>query len=56
VVVIAGKGHETYQEVAGKRIPFDDAVEARNALSARFGPDPSSWVSSAGAGGASSES
>ena len=24
VVLVAGKGHETYQEVAGKRYPFDD--------------------------------
>jgi UDP-N-acetylmuramoyl-L-alanyl-D-glutamate--2,6-diaminopimelate ligase len=24
VVVIAGKGHERYQEIAGRRIPFDD--------------------------------
>ena len=56
VVVIAGKGHETYQEVAGKRLPFDDAVEARNALSARFGSDPTSWVSSAVAGSTPSES
>ncbi len=46
VVVIAGKGHETYQEVAGKRLPFDDAVEARRALSVRFGSDPSGWVAS----------
>jgi UDP-N-acetylmuramoyl-L-alanyl-D-glutamate--2,6-diaminopimelate ligase len=53
VVVIAGKGHETYQEVAGRRLPFDDAVEARVALSARFGSDPASWVSSAVAGSAS---
>lgn len=44
VVVIAGKGHETYQEIAGRRLPFDDAVEARDALSARFTSDPSSWV------------
>ena len=40
MVVIAGKGHETYQEVAGQRLPFDDVVEARRALSARFGSDP----------------
>ena len=46
VVVIAGKGHETYQEVAGRRLPFDDAVEARRALSARFGSDPRTWVPS----------
>ncbi len=44
VVVIAGKGHETYQEFAGNRVPFDDANEARRALAARFGPDPSGWV------------
>ncbi len=47
VVVVAGKGHETYQEIAGKRVPFDDAVEARRALSVRFGSDPSTWVSGA---------
>ena len=44
VVVIAGKGHETYQEVAGRRFPFDDAVEARRALSTRFGSDPLTWT------------
>ena len=47
VVVIAGKGHETYQEIAGERLPFDDAVEARRALSVRFASDPSTWVRSA---------
>ena len=31
-VLIAGKGHETYQEVAGQMLPFDDRVEARKAL------------------------
>ena len=36
VVVIVGKGHETYQEIAGRRLPFDDAVEARRALAARL--------------------
>ena len=35
VVLIAGKGHEDYQEVAGVRLPFDDAIEARTALQAR---------------------
>jgi UDP-N-acetylmuramoyl-L-alanyl-D-glutamate--2,6-diaminopimelate ligase len=44
VVVIAGKGHETYQEIAGRRLPFDDAEEAREALSARFASDPGTWV------------
>ena len=48
VVVIAGKGHETYQEMAGQRLPFDDAVEARRALSARYASDPRTWVPGAG--------
>jgi hypothetical protein len=45
IVVIAGKGHETYQEIAGERLPFDDADEAGQALAARFSADPSTWVS-----------
>lgn len=32
VVVIAGKGHEAYQEVDGLRRPFDDAASAAAAL------------------------
>jgi UDP-N-acetylmuramoyl-L-alanyl-D-glutamate--2,6-diaminopimelate ligase len=32
VVVIAGKGHEQGQEIAGRKIPFDDAEVAREAL------------------------
>jgi UDP-N-acetylmuramoyl-L-alanyl-D-glutamate--2,6-diaminopimelate ligase len=47
VVVIAGKGHEAYQEIAGQRLPFDDAVEARRALSVRFSSDPRTWAESA---------
>jgi len=31
-VLIAGKGHETYQEVVGVRHPFDDREVARNVL------------------------
>ena len=34
-VLIAGKGHEPYQEVNGVRAPFDDREEARTALDAR---------------------
>src|SRR5581483_5712468 len=32
VVLIAGKGHEPYQEIAGRRIPFSDLAVARAAL------------------------
>jgi UDP-N-acetylmuramoyl-L-alanyl-D-glutamate--2,6-diaminopimelate ligase len=34
VVLVAGKGHEPYQEIAGKRLPFSDVEEARAALAA----------------------
>jgi UDP-N-acetylmuramoyl-L-alanyl-D-glutamate--2,6-diaminopimelate ligase len=37
VVLIAGKGHETYQEVKGVRYDFDDREVARQALRARAG-------------------
>jgi len=35
VVLVAGKGHEDYQEIAGKRQPFSDRAEVRRALQAR---------------------
>ncbi|WP_280546707.1 UDP-N-acetylmuramoyl-L-alanyl-D-glutamate--2,6-diaminopimelate ligase [Halomonas sp. 11-S5] len=35
VILIAGKGHEAYQEVAGVRQPFSDLAEAERALDAR---------------------
>ena len=31
-VLIAGKGHEAYQEIQGVRTHFDDREEARKAL------------------------
>lgn len=34
VVLIAGKGHEDYQEIAGERLPFSDVAVARKALEA----------------------
>jgi UDP-N-acetylmuramoyl-L-alanyl-D-glutamate--2,6-diaminopimelate ligase len=34
VVLVAGKGHESYQEIAGARLPFSDLVEVRQALAA----------------------
>ncbi|KQT08931.1 UDP-N-acetylmuramoyl-L-alanyl-D-glutamate--2,6-diaminopimelate ligase [Ramlibacter sp. Leaf400] len=35
VILLAGKGHEAYQEIAGVKHPFDDRVHARRALEAR---------------------
>ncbi len=35
VVVIAGKGHERYQEIGTRTLPFDDGAVARAALSKR---------------------
>ena len=35
IVLLAGKGHETYQEIAGMRVPFSDADVARAALAER---------------------
>lgn len=32
VILLAGKGHEAYQEIAGQRYPFSDADEARRVL------------------------
>lgn len=37
VVLIAGKGHEDYQETMGVRHPFSDMAEAHKALAAREG-------------------
>jgi UDP-N-acetylmuramoyl-L-alanyl-D-glutamate--2,6-diaminopimelate ligase len=35
IVLIAGKGHETYQEIGGRTMAFDDVAVAREALEAR---------------------
>jgi UDP-N-acetylmuramoyl-L-alanyl-D-glutamate--2,6-diaminopimelate ligase len=35
VILIAGKGHEDHQEVAGTRLPFSDAAVAEAALGRR---------------------
>jgi UDP-N-acetylmuramoyl-L-alanyl-D-glutamate--2,6-diaminopimelate ligase len=36
VILLAGKGHEPYQEIKGKKLPFSDAEHAQLALSARL--------------------
>jgi UDP-N-acetylmuramoyl-L-alanyl-D-glutamate--2,6-diaminopimelate ligase len=38
VILVAGKGHEDYQEIQGQRFPFSDAETARQALAARSAP------------------
>ncbi len=35
VILIAGKGHEPYQEIKGKRLPFSDVEQAALALATR---------------------
>ena len=35
IILIAGKGHETYQEIHGIRHDFDDRVIAKNAIEQR---------------------
>ncbi len=35
IILIAGKGHETYQDIAGVQRPFDDMAQARTALGVR---------------------
>ncbi len=37
IVLIAGKGHEAWQETAGQRVPFSDAEQVRHALSLNGG-------------------
>lgn len=46
-VIVLGRGHEPFQEIGGRRRPFDDREVARQALAARrespdFGPDSGS--------------
>ena len=35
LIFIAGKGHETYPEISGRRVIFSDKVHAKSALRAR---------------------
>jgi len=44
IILIAGKGHETYQEINGKRHPFDDRKIALEAIRQRNGNAENSEV------------
>ncbi|HYY16500.1 MAG TPA: UDP-N-acetylmuramoyl-L-alanyl-D-glutamate--2,6-diaminopimelate ligase, partial [Gammaproteobacteria bacterium] len=35
-VLIAGKGHETYQEIRGRRLPFSDSEVVRRVIERRL--------------------
>jgi UDP-N-acetylmuramoyl-L-alanyl-D-glutamate--2,6-diaminopimelate ligase len=37
IVLIAGKGHEDYQEISGKKYPFSDIEQANNVLKTYHG-------------------
>jgi UDP-N-acetylmuramoyl-L-alanyl-D-glutamate--2,6-diaminopimelate ligase len=32
IILVAGKGHEKYQEIKGERFPFDDKEKIENVL------------------------
>lgn len=36
IILIAGKGHETYQEINGIRYPFDDVIELQKAFHEKY--------------------
>jgi len=36
VILLAGKGHEPYQEIKGRKMPFSDTDHASLALTARL--------------------
>ena len=40
IVLVAGKGHENYQEIAGRKLPFSDHAIALQALDQRRGVNP----------------
>ena len=40
IVLVAGKGHETYQMIGDTVVPYDDRDHARNGLQLRGGARP----------------
>ena len=36
VLLVAGKGHEDYQEINGKRLPFDDYLTVKKICNQLF--------------------
>ena len=48
VVLIAGKGHEDYQDIGGSKLHFSDLEQAQAALAARAGAPPSATPRPAG--------
>ncbi len=50
IVVLAGKGHEPYQEIDGIKTPFSDCEEARQALSSRSPGRPKNDLAPLGGG------
>lgn len=40
VLLLAGKGHEDYQEIAGQRFPFSDIAQVRSALGLAAAQEP----------------
>ena len=32
IILVAGKGHEKYQEINGEKFPFDDVIELKESL------------------------
>jgi len=44
IILIAGKGHENYQEFADRRIPFDDVAVARRAIESKRIETEDEWT------------
>jgi UDP-N-acetylmuramoyl-L-alanyl-D-glutamate--2,6-diaminopimelate ligase len=45
ILLVAGKGHESYQEIGTKRFPFDDAEILEQQIHRKFADSISAWCS-----------